>query len=519
MSVRRLLLVAAVALLVPTPGRADVGLIVLEPVDALGFVTRVGHVATYFSNICPDDSPVRMRLCRPGEQGGVVSKYTSLSEREDYDWAIVPFEAFLHGFAAPELAPLIGTPRLQRTIEEYQFGALFGSALSVEANGAPPLGHWRAALATRFDRALYIYTVKTTVADDEALVAAFNAAPNRSRFNFFYRNCSDQAREIFDLILPDIDVIGDRVSGVAMQTPKGLAKAMVARAVAHPELGLHVRRYSQVPGTYARSPGVLFPMENTYRSPAFLPWWFFGGYRDVAFGSMLYHEVLSPFRLRTTVREFRSPLAARLTLEQRHLRAQQDGIRRALQVMDHDDRRWPQLVSAEARVFTRLAEIRREQAAEVTRVEGSAERWRELAHGVQALARSLGERPEMPEPWRRRFARYEPGGTLSKQVLDYVEAEGRFFVAGGGPWVSVRLGDAEVSTGLSTSQILSGDTRLSVLILAAVLDYDLSQSPGRRDDIDDVERLAGVFRRAVGATGLTPVAGRSGTAPAPGRAR
>jgi hypothetical protein len=67
-------------------------LIVLEPIRALGFFTRVGHAGTYLSNICPDGSPVRMRVCRPGESGGVVSKYAPLSEDEDYDWAIVPFE-------------------------------------------------------------------------------------------------------------------------------------------------------------------------------------------------------------------------------------------------------------------------------------------------------------------------------------------------------------------------------------------------------------------------------------------
>ena len=86
------LLALSFALATPTPSRADIGVIVLEPVGALGFFTRVGHAGTYFSNICQDGSPIRMRLCLPGESGGVVSKYSPLSEHEDYDWAIVPFE-------------------------------------------------------------------------------------------------------------------------------------------------------------------------------------------------------------------------------------------------------------------------------------------------------------------------------------------------------------------------------------------------------------------------------------------
>ena len=60
-----------------------------------------GHACTYFSNICQDGSPIRIRLCLPGESGGVMSKGTEpLSEHEDYDWAMVPFEQYMHGLAS-----------------------------------------------------------------------------------------------------------------------------------------------------------------------------------------------------------------------------------------------------------------------------------------------------------------------------------------------------------------------------------------------------------------------------------
>ena len=66
-SVARLVLVLGVVLGAASPSRADIGLIVLEPINALGFFTRVGHAGTYLSNICPDGSPVRMRVCLPGK--------------------------------------------------------------------------------------------------------------------------------------------------------------------------------------------------------------------------------------------------------------------------------------------------------------------------------------------------------------------------------------------------------------------------------------------------------------------
>jgi hypothetical protein len=281
----QLFLTFSVVLAIASPVRADIGVIVAEPVSALGFFTRVGHVGTYLSNICPDGSPIRMRVCRAGESGGVVIRSSTLSENEDYDWAIVPFEEYLHGFASPDLAPLIGTRKLQRALEGHDFDAVFSRAITTTTDGVAPEGQWKAALATRFDRSMYVFSVETTAADDATIITAFNSAPNTSRFNFFYQNCSDQAKGIFDLILPH--TTGDRTSGITMQTPKGLAKALVSRALAHPELNLRVRRYPQIPGTFSASRDVLFPMENTYRNVAFAPYWFWGGFREVALGAML----------------------------------------------------------------------------------------------------------------------------------------------------------------------------------------------------------------------------------------
>jgi hypothetical protein len=482
----------------PTPSRADIGIIVLEPISALGFFTRVGHAGTYFSNICQDGSPIRMRLCRPGESGGVVSKYAPLSQHEDYDWAIVPFEEFLHGVGSRELAPMIGTPKLQSAIERYNFGPLFSSALKTTTPGELPDGQWRTALATRFDRNIYILTVETSADDDAIIVAAFNAATNKSRFNFFYRNCSNQAKGIFDLILPQSDAIGDRMGGISMETPKGLAKALVGRALEHPEVHLRVRRYAQTPGTFGRSRDVLFPMENTYRNVSFAPWWFFGGFREVAFGAMFYHELISPFGLLEASRDFISPRAAALTLEQRQLRQRQDDIRIALASALTQDTRRVTLSEMNVGVVRRLGEIRTHKQAEVTLVAGAAGRWRELETEFRSMIRTLSERPFIPEPLQQTFARFEPNGSLSQPLLQYFEASGTFHVDGQrGPWITLPLVEGDLqSTGLSTTKVLDGDPRVALLILAAVIDYNLYQSGARREDIAYVEALFTLFRRA-----------------------
>jgi hypothetical protein len=110
---------------------------------------------------------------------------------------------------------------------------------------------------------------------------------------------------------------------------------------------------------------VLFPMENTYRNISFAPYWFWGGFREVALGAMLYHEVISPFDVLESSRDFMSARAADLTLEQHRLRQRQDVIRLALTSTQHDARQWPRLSALNATVFRRLGQIRRAKQAEV----------------------------------------------------------------------------------------------------------------------------------------------------------
>ena len=502
MTARTLLLGIALVLATAGPSRADVGIVVLEPIGPLGFFTRVGHAGTYFSNICPDGSPIRMRLCKPGEHGGVVSKYAPLIQNEDYDWAIVPLDAFLHGLGAAELTPLIATPQLQQAVEAFDFGPLFSPALTRTTDGAVPDGEWKSALATRFERSVYIFTVETTPADDATIVDSFNSAPNKSRFNFFYRNCSDQTKHIFDLIMPPI---GDRTSGVSMQTPKGVAKALVTRGLEHPELHLRVYWYPQLPGTFPRSRSVLFPMENMYKGLGLAPWWLFGGFREVALGAVFYHEVLSRFDIRRSFSDFMSPRAARLTLEQRQLRQRQDEIRGALATAYDDDVRRARLSELNVRVFRRLREIKEEKRIEADQTVGSRAHWQELGRGFQPIARRLGRQPWLTGAMKQRFASYEPDGRLSKELLRYFDADGDFRIVEGDAWITLAMPDGtRASTGLSAAHVLAGDPRVAALVLATVIDYNLSRGGTHRQDITHVDRIFSLFTQAVRAIERVP---------------
>jgi len=157
------------------------------------------------------------------------------------------------------------------------------------------------------------------------------------------------------------------------------------------------------------------------------------------------------------------------------------------------------LLQLHAGVSRRLGEIRDEQQAEVSRVEGSKAHWRELDREFQSMVRGLDPRLPIPEELRQHLAQFEPDGSLSGLLLRYLEANGEFYVdgAGRGPWISLSLVDGEThSTGLSRSQVLAGDPGLAVLILAAVIDYNLSQSEARREDIGYMDAMFALFRQA-----------------------
>jgi len=311
--VRKVFLLSGIFLLFARTTSADIGVVILEPVKALGYMTRTGHAATYLSNICPDGSPVRMRLCRPGEHGGVVSKYAPISRNGDYDWAIVPFEEFVDGVASPDLAPIIATDRLRHAIQIHDFDPVFSTAIRRLETGELPDGEWKTTLATRFARTLYVFSIPTTRGDDQRIVDLFNRTRNTSHFNLFYDNCSDQARAFFSLVMPRDQRLGDRTSGLTMQTPKGLAKTLVEFAQKHPEFRLSVERYVQTAGAGPRSREVLFPMENVYRNVSFAPYWFFGGFREFAIGAFVYHRLFARFSVPAAFRRFSSAGAAELT--------------------------------------------------------------------------------------------------------------------------------------------------------------------------------------------------------------
>jgi len=249
---------------------ADAGIVLNESLDtSVARITGTGHSAIYLSRICPDNSPTKMRMCRPGEQGSVLSNYTTFDESRPYEWNIVPLSIYLYGVEDPQNRPLVSSKEIKAALEEryrekYLTAICEGKAC-LTSNGA----EWREMVGATLERSLYMFVVKTSVEQDRALVAEFNSLPNVNHFNPLTRNCADFARRVMNTYFPHA-VSPDYINDFFITTPKAVTHSLTRYAAQHPELDLRVLHFTQVPGTIKRSYECRSGTEQIYHSKKFL---------------------------------------------------------------------------------------------------------------------------------------------------------------------------------------------------------------------------------------------------------
>ena len=258
------------ALLFAPRAGADAGVVLNESLDtSVARITGSGHSAVYLSRICPDGSPIKMRLCRPGEQGSVLSNYTTLGEDSPYQWNIVPLSVYLYGVENPADPPLMSSKEIKAALEErYRQNYLTGicdTKKCLTSNSA----EWREMVGATLERSLYMFVVKTSVEQDQALIAEFNSRPNVNHFHGATNNCADFTRRVMDFYFPHA-VHRDAINDFFMTSPKATAHSLTKFANANPELDLRVVHFTQVPGTIKRSSECRSGTEEIYHSKKFL---------------------------------------------------------------------------------------------------------------------------------------------------------------------------------------------------------------------------------------------------------
>ncbi|MGC2887872.1 MAG: hypothetical protein WB627_02320 [Candidatus Acidiferrum sp.] len=255
--------------LAPSPAYGDVGVLLNESLDtSFARISGSGHTAVYFSRICAD-SPIKLRLCRPGEQGSVMSNYTTLGEDQPFEWNVVPLSIYLYGVEDPENRPLFGSQKIKYVLEErYREKFLSGYCDTSECRISKK-AEWREMVGATLERSMYAFVVGTTVEQDLALIDEFNSLPNKNHFNGITRNCADFVRRVINAYFPHA-AKADYLNDFGLITPKAIARSFDHYAEHHPGAHLRVLHFAQLPGTFKRSSECRNATEQLYHSKKLL---------------------------------------------------------------------------------------------------------------------------------------------------------------------------------------------------------------------------------------------------------
>lgn len=251
---KNLLLISGILIsmiLLPNPTRGDVSLLVLEAVGVAGEYTGSGHTAIYLSNICAE-TPVKLRPCRQGEAGVVISSYPSFSDGKSYEWIAIPLNPFLYGVEDEADIPLYANGEIRNFMRENYRQNHLRDLVPDSPDGSMPKGDWKIMLTAVFNRDVYSLTVQTTPEEDAKFLEKFNSRPNDGNFNTLTNNCADFARSTLNTYFPGA-TRRDWINDIGITTPKAVARSFTRYAKKRPERLFYITRYPQTQGTIWRS--------------------------------------------------------------------------------------------------------------------------------------------------------------------------------------------------------------------------------------------------------------------------
>ena len=431
---------------------ADVGVVLNESLDEdFDRISSTGHSAIYFSRICPE-SPVKLRLCRPGEVGSVMSNYLNIGEDEAYEWNIVPLNIYLFGVEDPRDRPLFASYKIKHLLEERYREKYLSAYCASEACRTGPKAEWREMVAATMIRGVYIFNVSTTETQDLQLIADFNTSVNENHFNGVTRNCADFTKRVINSYFPH-SARADYLNDFGMTSPKAVARTFTRYARHHPESNFRVMHFAQVPGVTKRSRVVRSGTEQLFHSG----------------------KLLLPMAL---ISYYSVPVVAASYFTTAHFNAQKEFQR-------HPD---SQMLPADAPL------VSPEQIA------GTDAQWKALRKSLDSVLaenRSAGDRSDL----NRFFKQLDNDGSP-------------FLDADGAVWMDLSNSEKTARLGLSAGNILAPDSEstLAYKFLAARVSHFLKGPQRSRETMPEFAQDWTAFQRA----SAISVAGSSNVPPGNG---
>jgi hypothetical protein len=246
---------------------ADAALLMEEPYSEFGTYNPTGHSAVYLNHVCAD-SPTRLRMCNPDENGVVISRYHRV---DGFDWIAIPLIPYLYAVDRATDIPLTADFELDaRLRDEYRRRHLLQIVPNVPRKwGDIPEGEWIQLVGASFDRRIYGFQIETTSKEDQHLIALFNRGRNLGHFNLFFRNCADFSRGLVNDYYPHA-IHRNFLVDLGITTPKQDARSLTKYAKGHPELGFSTFVIPQVPGNIPRSKPTDGVIESLVKSKKYI---------------------------------------------------------------------------------------------------------------------------------------------------------------------------------------------------------------------------------------------------------
>jgi hypothetical protein len=254
-----------VFLLVLPKAHADATLLLEEPYGHFGAFTATGHAAVYLDRVCAE-TPVRLRRCRPGETGVVISRYNKIA---GYDWIAIPLIPYLYAVDGPSEVPLFVNPKVVAFLRNQYRKTYLEEIAPDEPNGEPPSGNWTQLVGSAYDRTIYGYQIETSAQRDDEFIRVYNERNNKSHFNLLAHNCADFARGVVNFYYPRT-LHRNLIADMGITTPKHIAKLLVNFSARHPELQSSSFVIPQVPGSVPRSTSVHGVVESLLKSKKYV---------------------------------------------------------------------------------------------------------------------------------------------------------------------------------------------------------------------------------------------------------
>jgi hypothetical protein len=248
--------------------RADAALLMEEPYAEFGAFNPTGHAAIYLNHICAD-TPTRLRPCRPGEPGAVVSRYHKI---DGYDWLAIPLVPYLYAVERVEDVPSTADAALEASLRDrYRRDHLAYAPDVVDGKraGEAPSGEWTQLIGASYDRRIYGFQIQTPREEDEEFMNKFNDSPNVGHFNLLFHNCADFSRTLLNVYYPH-GVHRNYFVDLGITTPKQVARSLTKYADHHPELTFSTFMMPQVPGSIKRSHPIDGVMESVVKSKKYV---------------------------------------------------------------------------------------------------------------------------------------------------------------------------------------------------------------------------------------------------------